>query len=76
MDTINKNELWVAEWSRSQDAYHIHTIADMEAVNISTFRDEAKSDWIPIGVFTNHRDAGFFLDGCRKHRELKRARES
>jgi hypothetical protein len=48
---------WVAEYSVSQKAFHIHTVKDMCERNLFNVMMGKESDYLPIGMFETHQSA-------------------
>ncbi len=49
--------MYVVEWSKKQDSYHIQTLEEMVASNMEAFLENRDSDFIVIGVTKSHDEA-------------------
>jgi hypothetical protein len=60
----------VVEWSSSQAAFHLQTLAEMIQNNLSVFKGESMTDYLCIGIFETYEQASNYI---RKLREMLRA---
>ena len=68
---LNSPELTVVEWSHSQKAFHIHELSRALEMNLRSFLQGGRGDFIPIGIFENDDDLKSFMSKARSHRDKK-----
>ena len=65
----NLNELWVCEYSKNQDAYHVHRLRDAIHGNLRAFMENRCNDYIPVLVCFTQNEAFEFASKLRERRK-------
>jgi len=60
-----KGELFTAEYSIKQDAFHVDTVARSSLTNIELIKGNCDTGYIMIGIFDDRKEAH---DMCQKMR--------
>jgi hypothetical protein len=50
-----------AEWSPSQQCFHLQTLAEMLRDNLSVFKGELMTDYLCIGIFESYEQASKYI---------------
>src|SRR5712675_604157 len=62
----------IAEYSVSQKCFHVHDLKSMLNHNIENMVALGDSDWLPIGVFEEERQAHDYIAACREQMEKQK----
>jgi hypothetical protein len=66
---IIKNESVVAEWSESQQQFHLIRFQKMLETNLTAFFEKRATSYIPIGIFDSMEEAEAFTRKLEKERQ-------
>lgn len=63
---IDANQWWVAEYSKSQDAMHVHRVGDAIDSNLGQIlRAGVANDYLMVGLAGTHDEASTICDALR-----------
>jgi hypothetical protein len=68
------SDTYVAEWSYSQQQYHINTVGEMLKDNNEQHRKNKGPDYIPLGFFATSEEASKFIGTIEAERQPKQAK--
>jgi ribulose bisphosphate carboxylase small subunit len=60
---------FVAEWSHSQQCFHIQKVADMLIHNVEQCMENRGPDYIPLSFFDNYDEASKFIDLIERRKQ-------
>jgi hypothetical protein len=55
---MSEKMFWVAEYSPSQDVFHVQTLEETISHNIQSMRKEQFSDYVVVGMYWTAEEAG------------------
>ena len=70
-----KNEKWVAEYSKKQNAFHVDILETSLSANIQTVLAKDEIDYLIFGIFDTIDEANAACDAMAVRQERHRARE-
>lgn len=63
------DQSFVAEWSHSQQAFHIQKVADMLIHNVEQCMENRGPDYIPLSFFDSTDEASKFIDLIKRRKQ-------
>lgn len=68
---LTSNELWVAEYSPTQNNFHIDTLAQSLATNREIFGTGVGDAWMILGIFDDYKEASNFTGSLQRIRDAR-----
>ena len=59
---------YVAEWSHSQQQFHLHTVREMIENNLQAFAANKETLYVPVGIFDTIQEADEFTRKAEKEK--------
>ncbi len=66
METIAVEDIWIVEYSGSQDCFHMEEVETRVTDSMSDCINKRKRDWYTVGLFASAKDASSFIDNLQK----------
>lgn len=64
--------LYVLEYSKSQDAFHLHPLTDAVKTNLQMLLSGYSGDFVPVGLFVDPKNAAMVITRLRKMMKTER----
>jgi len=67
-ESIGTEEVWVVEWSESQQCFHVDLLDKSLETNTRNYLEGRKTDFVPIGVFATAEEATSYTETMKSQR--------